>query len=71
MRAADDGQPRFDVDISGGRGAVVGDYATVFQVFGTSPPTVSTHIRAAQFQALVDERTRSFVGRQFVFDRVD
>jgi hypothetical protein len=63
--------PRYDVEISGGKGAVVGDYATVFQVFAQSPPSVASFIRAPQFRSLVDERTKGFVGRDFVFDRID
>jgi AAA ATPase domain len=62
---------RYDVEISGGKGAVVGDYATVFQNFGTCAPTLASYIRTSQFQSLVDERTRDFVGRAFVFDRID
>jgi AAA ATPase-like protein len=67
------GEPesRYRVEISGGKGAVVGDYATVFQLFSQSAPALSSLIRAPQFRALVDERTRGFVGRDFVFDRVD
>lgn len=62
-------QPK-DVDVSGGKGVVVGDYATVFQSFGDDRRPVSSFIRSAQFGALVDERTRDFVGRDFVFDGI-
>jgi hypothetical protein len=62
---------RYDVDISGGKGAVVGDYATVFQVFTSSPPSLASFMRVAQFRSLVDERTKGFVGRDFVFSRID
>jgi|HubBroStandDraft_5_1064220.scaffolds.fasta_scaffold76690_2 hypothetical protein len=62
---------RYQVDISGGKGAVVGDYATVFQVFAQSPPALSSFIRAPQFRSLVDERVRKFVGRDFVFKRIE
>ncbi len=61
---------RYDVEISGGKGAVVGDYATVFQVFMNSPPALASFIRAPQFRSLVDERTKAFVGREFVFVRI-
>jgi len=67
---AADPNHRYRVDISGGRGAVVGDYATVFQVFAQSPPALSSFIRAQQFRSLVDERVSKFVGRDFVFDRI-
>jgi hypothetical protein len=59
------------VEVSGGKGVVVGDYATVFQSFADRSRPVATYLRTAQFQALVKERTRAFVGRQFVFDGVD
>jgi len=62
---------RRDVEVSGGKGVVVGDYNTVFQVFAQSPPSVASYIRSAQFQSLVDDRTKDFVGREFVFDEVD
>ena len=64
-------QPKYGVEISGGKGAVVGDYATVFQNFGNCAPTLASYIRTQQFRSLVDERTRDFVGRAFVFDRID
>jgi hypothetical protein len=62
---------RHVVDISGGKGAVVGDYATVFQIFANSTPALASYIRAAQFRSLVDERMAGFVGRAYVFDRID
>ena len=64
-------QLRYDVEVSGGKGAVVGDYATVFQVFMDSPPALASFLRAPQFRSLVDERTKHFVGRDVIFDRID
>jgi hypothetical protein len=58
------------VQVSGGKGVVVGDYATVFQSFGDDKRPVSSFIRSAQFRSLVDERTRNFVGREFIFDGI-
>jgi hypothetical protein len=63
-------EPR-DVEVSGGKGVVVGDYAVVFQSFANSPPSIGTFVRDAQFRSLVDERTKNFVGRDFVFDSVE
>lgn len=60
-----------DISMSGAKGVVVGDYATVFQSFGNTPPPVATFIRDGQFRSLVDERTRGFIGRDFIFDAVD
>jgi hypothetical protein len=33
-------------------------------------PDISTHIHAATFKTLIDERTRDFVGREFVFTAI-
>jgi hypothetical protein len=59
-----------DVEVTGGRGVVVGDYATVFQSFGEDKRPVSSFIRSAQFRSLVDERARHFMGREFVFESI-
>ena len=64
-------EPQKDVEISGGKGVVVGDYATVFQSFGDDKRPVSSFIRSAQFRSLADERARDFVGREFIFDGIN
>jgi AAA ATPase domain len=64
-------EDRPGVEVSGGKGVVVGDYNTVFQVFAQSPPPIASYIRSAQFRSVVDDRTKGFVGREFVFDEVD
>jgi AAA ATPase domain len=64
-------RPRYDVDVSGGKVGAVGDYATVFQIFTDSAPELTSYIRVAQFRALVDDRTDGFVGRDFIFNRID
>jgi hypothetical protein len=61
---------KYDVQVAGGQGVVVGDYATVFQTFGADKRPVTSFIRLAQFRALVDERARDFIGREFVFDGI-
>jgi hypothetical protein len=66
-----DSGTRYDVSVSGGRGAVVGDYATVIQVFKDAPRALSSQIRTQEFTSLIEERTRSFVGREHVFAAVD
>jgi NACHT domain len=60
-----------DIEVTGGRGVVVGNYATVFQSFGEDKRPVSSFIRSAQFRALIDERTRDFMGRGFIFDGIE
>jgi hypothetical protein len=59
------------VTVSGGKGLVLGNYGQVFQYFGTAPQTLAMLVRTRQFAALVDERSRRFMGREFVFDEVD
>ena len=47
---------------------IAGD--VVFQLFAQAP-ALSRHIRVHEFQTLVNERTRSFVGREFLFKAID
>lgn len=61
----------YDVSITGGKGAVVGPYATVFQYFSQAPDSLASLIRIREFGTLVEERTRSFVGRDYVFRTID
>jgi hypothetical protein len=62
---------RYQVDVKGGKGVVVGDFATLIQVFTQAPAPLSSLIRVREFEALVKERTRGFVGREFVFAAID
>jgi len=43
----------------------------IFQVFTHAPTPLSTFIRVADFETLVNERTRDFVGRDFIFRAID
>src|SRR5207244_13189223 len=63
-------QPR-TVKVGGGKGTVVGDFNTVIQIFREAPPALSSQIRTQEFTALIEERTRNFVGREYVFAAVD
>jgi hypothetical protein len=64
-------QQKKDVEVSGGKGIVVGDYATVFQYFGEDKRPVSSFIRSDQFRPLINERAEHFIGREFVFDGIE
>lgn len=66
-----DRQPRFAVDVSGGQGPVVGDYATVFQVFTSAAASLASHIRVGDFAGTIEDRARGFIGRDFVFQALD
>jgi AAA ATPase domain len=67
----DSAASNYDVEVTGGKGAVIGDYATVFQVFTQATSPLASLIRAREFEAVVEERTRKFVGRDFVFAAID
>jgi hypothetical protein len=55
------------VKVEGGKGNVIGDFATVVQVFKDAPAPLSSQIRTREFAGLIEERTRRFVGREYVF----
>jgi hypothetical protein len=70
MEGAGD-RSRYDVKVEGGKGAVIGDYATVVQVFNDAPRPLASRIRTQEFTSLIEERTRGFVGREYVFAAID
>lgn len=43
----------------------------IFRLLATAPATLSPHLKVLDFERLVDERTRNFVGRDFIFRAVD
>lgn len=61
----------YDVKVEGGKGAVIGDYATVVQIFENAPAALSSLVRTSDFSALIESRTRGFVGREYVFAAID
>ena len=69
--AAQQGRLAGQVKVAGGQVGAIGDYATIFQFFGQAATPLSSLIRVAEFQPLVDERTRNFVGREFVFTSIN
>jgi hypothetical protein len=46
-------------------------YTVLFDLFQGATPSLSSHIRIRQFEGLVKERTRDFVGRDHVFRAID
>lgn len=48
---------------------ITGD--VIFQIFNEASISLSRHIRIHEFQSLIDERTRDFVGREFIFKAID
>ena len=43
----------------------------IYQAIDRAPASLSRNIRSREFRTLIDERTRSFVGRDFVFEAID
>jgi hypothetical protein len=43
----------------------------LYNLFSLSPAPLASHIRQREFQSLIDERTRDFVGREHVFATID
>jgi hypothetical protein len=67
-------EPKFDVDLTPSQGVQIGDHGqqtNIFQLFGNAEPSLSTQIRSNEFRTLVEERTRNFVGRDFIFNAID
>jgi hypothetical protein len=48
---------------------IVGD--VVFETFSEAPIPISRHIRLREFKTLINERTKRFVGRDFIFKAID
>ena len=67
---------------SGGQSIIARDGSTIagvtqisgdalFQIFIGAPGPLSGYIRVRQFQKLIEERTRRFIGRDFLFHAID
>ena len=61
---------KYGVEVTGGTVGAIGDYNKIFNLFLKPPAELKDYIRAGDFQVTVDDRTRSFVGREFVFDGI-
>lgn len=65
-----DAEGNYNVELGHGLGVQVGDHGrqtNIFHLLANSAPGLSSFIRAKEFQTLVDERTRLFVGRDLTF----
>lgn len=66
--------PSFDTGIEQGQGLQVGSnnsQTNIFQRFENAVPNLSGQVRSAEFRTLIEERTRNFVGRDFIFRAID
>jgi AAA ATPase domain len=59
------------VEVHDARGVVVANYGQVFQYYGQASQPLKSVIGSEQFRALVDNRLKTFVGREFVFEEID
>lgn len=44
---------------------------SIFRLLTSTPAPLATHLKVLDFERLVEERTRQFVGREFVFQAID
>ena len=58
-------------EVHDAKGVVVANYGQVFENFADGTPSLKDFIRSEQFRAVVDDRTKTFVGREFVLEQVD
>jgi len=58
-------------EVHDAKGVVVANYGQVFQYFSEGGPSLRDFIRSEQFRAVVDERNKTFIGRQFVLGQID
>jgi hypothetical protein len=66
--------PLFGVGIEQGQGIQVGSnnsQTNIYQRFENAPPSLSSHVRSTEFRALIEERTKNFVGRDFIVKAID
>ena len=59
------------VAIGGNNTGIIHTGDVIFQVFSHAPRGISNYIRVREFKSLIQERTKDFVGREFVFDAID
>ena len=62
--------PPRNMEVRGGQGHAFGDYNTIYNYFQASQNRLIA-IKAISFLALIESKTRDFVGRRFVFDAID
>ncbi len=60
-----------NVTIGGNNTGSIHTGDVIFQVFSHAPRGISDYIRTREFKALIQERTKDFVGRDFIFDAID
>ncbi len=60
-----------DISVDSAGNVAIGEHAAIYQIHGNADAALASVIRAREYQALIEERTRMFVGRDYVFDAID
>jgi hypothetical protein len=63
-----DSRSKYDTDVQGGQGTVIGEHNTIYQYFQAHAGLAKRHI---SFVSLIADKTEGFVGRQFAFDALN
>ncbi len=59
------------VAVDGANAGIINTGDIIFKIFANAPTPLSQYIRVREFQSLLEERTRGFVGREFIFNAID
>jgi hypothetical protein len=73
-QALDQANRTYQVSLAHGLGVLIGDNAqqtNVFNLYSQAARSLADQIRTHEFDTLVRERTRGFVGRDFIFRAID
>jgi AAA ATPase domain len=73
-QALEQANARYEVAVSQGLGVLIGDHGqqiNIFHLYAQASGPLASQIRTSEFETLVEERTRKFVGRDFVFRAID
>lgn len=64
-------RPKFETEIHDARGVIIGEGNTVYQYFLSDEQFHPLISKLYSFTTLINEKTKGFVGRQFVFDMLN
>jgi hypothetical protein len=70
---SNDKASKYSASLTQGEGVLIGDHGSqtnIFQLFTQAPPPLSSQIRTREFETLVKERTKDFVGRGFILSAI-
>jgi hypothetical protein len=73
-RAVEQANQKYQVSLAHALGVLIGDNAqqtNVFNLYSQATPSLADQIRTHEFETLVHERVRGFVGRDFIFRAID